>query len=226
MDTTPLPNRDNDLSDSDSLSTGSLSLDYYVVRLTSHGKFTFDELKAFIDAEPQICRYVIGRETDPQEHFHCVFGVDNSFTLQDVKDIVRAFIVPLWADDKGKCPKGFGNKQYNCQLSEHKDKAISYACKLKEYVSIGFDDDYIRRCVDASFEKKKPSNFKAEYHDLESKFLETDMDVMEFMKEYGYLKAKYGQQLTLQNAIAVTTSLATRKDHEYWDCIVENYLCK
>lgn len=226
MDTTPLPNRDGDLSDSDSLSTGSLNLDYYCVRVTSHDKFSFDELKAFIADEPQIARYVIGRETVPQEHFHLVLGVDVSVQIQDVKDIIRAFLVPLWQEDSGKLPKGFGNKQYNCQLSEDKDKAVSYALKLKEYVYEGFSDDYIQLRVSASFEKKNPSNFKSEFSDLEKRFMESDMDVMQFMKEYGRLKSKYGQQLTLTNAMAVANSVATRRDPSYWDELVENFLYK
>lgn len=226
MDTSPLPNRDGDLSDSDSLSTGSLNLDYYCVRVTSHDKFSFDELKAFIADEPQIARYVIGRETVPQEHFHLVLGVDVSVQIQDVKDIIRAFLVPLWQEDSGKLPKGFGNKQYNCQLSEDKDKAVSYAVKLKEYVYEGFDDDYIQSRVSASFEKKKPSNFKAEYLELCKQFQESDMDIKEFMVKYSVLKSKYGQQVRMHDAYGYALSNLIKRDPGEADSIVENFLYK
>lgn len=226
MDTTPLPNREEDLSDSDSLSTSSLSLSYYAIRITSHGKFTYDELKAFLEAEPVLCRYVVGRETVPQEHFHIVAGVDDSIQIQDVKDIIRAFICPLWQTESGSLPRGFGNKQYNCQLSVDVDRAVSYALKLQDYTYVGFSDDYIASRLAESFEKKKPSNFKSEYMVLCTRFQESDMDVREFMTEYCQLKAKYGQQVRMSDAYGYALSNLIMRDPSQAEDFVENYLNK
>lgn len=226
MDTTPLPNPEGDLSDSDSLSTGSLSLTYYVVRVTSHEKFTFDELNAFLQKEYQICRYVIGRETVPQEHFHVVLAVDSELDLQDVKDIIRAFIVPKWTGENGKCPKGFGNKQYNCQLAEDKDLAVSYAVKCKEIKYEGFTEEYIQSRMEASFEKKKPSNFKSEYQELCQLFQESTMEPKDFMIGYVMLKAKYGQSVRVSDAYGYAMSNLVQRNPEEAVDLVENYLYK
>lgn len=226
MDTTPLPNREGDLSDSDSLSTGSLSLSWYVVRVTPHDKFTFDELFSFLQKEYQISQFVIGRETTPQEHFHIVLSVDCSLELQDVKDIIRAFIVPKWTGDNGKCPKGFGNKQYNCQLAEDKDLAVSYAVKCKEIKYEGFEESYIKERMEASFEKKKPSNFKSEYIDLCKLFQETSMEPKDFMIAYVLLKAKYGQSVRVSDAYGYAMSNLVQRSPEEAEELVENYLYK
>lgn len=231
MDTTPLPNRECDESDNgqedyDSQSTSSLDIIYYVVRITSCSKFTFDQLKSFFQNENQICRYVIGRELVPQEHFHLVLGLDSSLELQDVKDIVRAFLCPLWQTSEGKMPRGFGNKQYNCQVAEDKDNAVSYAVKLKEYVYEGFTKEYIASRVAEAFEKKKPSNFKAEYQDLLDKYDETDMDIDDFMIEFVRLKAKYGQMVNVLDAYKYALSALIRKEPDQAAGIVKEFLRK
>lgn len=218
MDTTPLPSQDDDLSDNGLLNT-------YVVRITSYDKFTFDELYNFILQEPLIYRFVIGRETVPQEHFHLVLTTDISVETQDVKDIIRAFIVPLWQSN-GKLPRGFGNKQYNLQLSEYQDKAISYAVKLAEYRYDGWSDEYIAQRKAESFEKKKPSNFKTEYVSLSKEFQESDMDIREFMIKYIALKAKYAQQVNTIHAYNYALSNLFLREPEQIEEHVENYLYK
>lgn len=226
MDTTPLPNREGDLSDNGSACSEDLSSDFYVVRVTPHDKFTYDELYNFLVKEYQISQFVIGRETTPQEHFHIVLSVDNSLGLQDVKDIIRAFIVPKWTGDNGKCPKGFGNKQYNCQLAEDKDLAVSYAVKCKEIKYEGFEESYIKERMEASFEKKKPSNFKSEYMDLCKLFQESSMEPKDFMIGYVMLKAKYGQSVRVSDAYGYAMSNLVQRDPEEAVDLVENFLYK
>ena len=83
MVTTPLPNLGSDLGDSGSdseLSDSSSIMDYYVVRITPCEKFTSEKLLAFLKTEVQVARFVVGRETVPQEHFHLVLGVDPSIS--------------------------------------------------------------------------------------------------------------------------------------------------
>lgn len=228
MDTSPLPTEECDSSDIGDLSTiDELTLNYYVVRITSYDKFSYEDIKEFLVAESSICQFVVGRETVPQEHFHCVLGVDIEMDIQEVKDLIRAFIVPLWQTDEGKLPKGFGNKQYNCQLAKLKDEAVSYAVKCKEFYFEGFEEDYIKERLELSFEKKKTCNFKTDYIELCKKFQETnDMDIRDFMIEYVQLKAKYGQSVRIHDAYGYAISNVVKRDPSEAENIVENYLYK
>lgn len=226
MDINPLPNLDCDSSDSDStIDLLDDNINYYVARITSCEKFTFEQLKNQMSAEYQICRYVIGKETVPQEHYHLVLGVDDTMKEIDVRDIIKAFLIPLWQNE-GKLPKGFGNKQYNLQVCEDLDKAVSYAVKCKDYVFEGFDEEYIKARQSESFEKKKVSNFKTEYAELCKEFQETQMDLREFMIKYCLLKSKYGQQVRAQDAYGYAMSNWIQRDPEKAEDFVENFLYK
>lgn len=219
--TTPLPNQESDLSD---CGLDEEELVYYVIRITSHGKFTPDQLYKYLTDEYQICKYVVGRETVPQEHYHIVAGVDKSRSELDVRDIVRSFIIPFW-QEMGKLPRGFGNKQYNLQLSTDVDKAVTYAVKLSEIKYEGFDDDYIEKCKSESFDKKKPVNFKVEYQELCTEFQRSNMDLREFMIKFCNLKAKYGQQVIMSHAYGYALSNSILRDNNAED-FVENFLYK
>jgi len=228
MNTTSLPTQDyeqNEYDVLDALSEDELS--NYVVRITSYDKFTFDELTEFIHDEPQICRYVIGKEVDTgNEHYHLVLSADNSVHLQEIKDIIRAFIVPFWVTPTGKCPKGFGNKQYNIQISHDISKAVSYAVKLADFKFDGFDQDFIDKCKADSFLKKKPNTFKVEYLELCEKFKTSDMDILEFMTLFIQLKAKFGQQINMAHAYGYALSNIIARDPSQAVTFVENYICK
>jgi len=219
MDSTPLPNQEDDNSDN------GLTINY-VIRITPCEKFTAEQLHQFIKDEIVICRYVIGRETVPQEHFHLVVQTDIEITEQEVRDIIKAFLIPLWQTEKGKLPRGFGNKQYNLQLCDNLDLAVSYAVKLGEYWYDGFSEEYITLRKTESFEKKKPSDFKKEFQALIDQFQGTDMDIREFMTSYVVLKAKYGQQVRMQDAYAYALSNLIKRDPSEADNLVENYLYK
>lgn len=217
-DTTSLPSQDYDPSDSD--------LHTYVVRITPHEKFTFQQVAEYIEAEPLFYSFVVSRETVPREHFHAVIQVDQTITIEDVRGAIRAFIIPFWSEQPGKLPRGFGNKQYNLQLSSDIDKAVSYAVKLGEYVYGGFTEEYITQRKAESFEKKKPSNFKAEYIELCQRFQDSEMDIREFMLEYVRLKAKYGQQVRMSDAYGYAVSNLIKRDPDTAVEFVENYLYK
>jgi len=209
--TTPLPNQDNENSDTGSCSSQDSPLQHYVIRVTSCGKFTSDKLLEYLKAEYQIFQFVMGRENDTKnEHYHIVCSLDVSITELEVRDIIKGFLYPIWMTDSGKLPKGFGNKQYNLQVCKDLDAAVSYAVKLKEYWYEGFDEAYILERVDESFEKKKPSTFKIEYQELCNSFQTSSMDIQEFMVQFVRLKAKFGQQVVLSHAhgYAVSNEIA------------------
>jgi len=135
-------------------------------------------------------------------------------------------LIPIWQDDKGKLPKGFGNKQYNLQFTEDVDKAISYATKGGEYWYAIWPDSHIKACFEASFEKKKTSNFKVEYMDLCTEFQDTDMDLVEFMTKFLILKSKYGQQATMHTAYGFALSNLFKREPLEAQNYVENFLYK
>lgn len=218
----PLPTEDSDSSETDS------DLINYCVRIHNYNKFTFEELEDHFSQEPEIFRYVIGQEdTDKEsEHYHLVLSVDSSVTETDVRDIIKAFLIPLWQTDKNKLPKGFGNKQYNLQITETIDEAIAYAIKEKKYVFEGFDPEYIKERENNSFKKKKRSDFKTELQDLRTKFNETDMDVREFMIEYTLLKAKFDQQVRMIDVYGTALSAEIKRNPSKAEDYVENFLYK
>jgi len=227
MDSTPLPKQDSGESDSDC--TGSVideELTHYVVRITPHNKFSFADLEEYFKNEPQITRYVISQEMVPQEHFHLVLSVDQCLAEVEIRDIIRAFIIPYWQTEEGKLPRGFGNKQYNLQLCEDVDKAISYAVKMGEYIYDGWTDIYIQFRKEESFEKKKPSDFKAEYRQLCDDFKSSTMDIREFMINFSLLKSKYGQQVRMHDAYSYALSNLFLRDPREAENYVENFLYK
>lgn len=226
MDNHPLPNRDLDLSDSGSLFDYDTDLFHYVVRITAYDKFSTEELLSFVKAEEEICKYVLSMETTPQVHYHLVLSL--ALPIEDVKRIIRSFIVPLWSDPTGKCPKGFGNKQYNIQEAEDVTKSISYCLKeATEYHYECWPDDYIQQCKEASFPKKKISNFKVEYQQLCADFQQShDYTIDQFMKKYFYLKGKYGQLARMSDGYGYALSNLFFREPDQIDQYVDDYLYK
>lgn len=219
MDTTPLPNQDDDISDS------GIIVDY-ILRLTPCGAYTIQDTLDFFEQETQICRYVVGRETVPQEHFHYVISTDESLEEEEVRDIIKAFLIRYFEGKNGKFIQGFGNKYYNLALCKDLNASVSYAIKMKEKWYVGFDDDYIAERQAASFEKKKPSDFKSELMALRTEFHESEMDILEFETRFVLLKAKYDQQVMHHVAHSYALSALYKREPEQASLGVENYLYK
>lgn len=223
MDINPLPNQESD-TDGD-----GMTVDYFI-RLTSHAKFTSEQLINFLQNEVEICRYVVGRELIPQEHYHISVTTDVSLEIEDVKGIIRSFIIPFWQNPETfKLPVGFGNKQYNCQVTIEPDKQLSYILKDKDWDNIwfeGYEREYLELKKAESFPKKKPSDFKAEYQELCENFKNSDMDLRQFMVKFITLKAKYGQTVSLPIAHSYALSNLIQREPVQADILVNNYLDK
>jgi len=225
MDTTPLPTQDCDLNDSDQQSQAD-DLVHYVARVTAYEKFTFDQLKAFLETEFRLLKYVVAQELVPQVHYHIVLTTDESFTIQDAKDTLRAFLYPLWCVE-GKLPRGWGNKQYNCQASTNVDQAISYALKdKKEYHYVGWPTEYIEQKIAASFTKKDTKSFNTELQELRNVFQTTDMDINNFMVKFVQLKSRYNQMVNLSHAYQYALSQLIQRNPEEAESFVINFLYK
>jgi len=225
MDITPLPIRDSDQSDNDeSVDEGILV--HWVVRLTPYDKFTDEQLIKWLDDEFKFTRVIVGKETVPQVHYHLVIQTDISYDEDQIRLAIRCFMDPLWCDENGKLPRGYGNKQYNMQSCQDVDKAVSYAVKLGKYWNLGFDDTYVEERKAASFTKNKKKDFQSEYQLLCTKFQTTDMDLREFMISYVQLKASYGQQVVITHAYAYGLSNLIKRDPERATNLVDNFLYK
>lgn len=216
-ETSSLPTQDSDISDSD--------LHTYVLRITPYEKFSFQQVADLFKENGYYLNYVLSRETVPREHFHAVLQTDTNYDLEMVRGDIRSFLIPHWETTDHKLPRGFGNKQYNLQLADDLDRAVSYAVKQNEILFEGFTEDYITQRKTESFEKKKPSNFKSEYIDLSNRFQDSDMDVREFMINYCDLKAKYDQLVNLQHAYGYALSNSIKRDKNASE-YVENFLYK
>jgi len=224
VETTSLPTQDSDQDDIGSVLPDELHT--YAVRITSHDKFKPDQLVEFIRNEPLVCKFVIGRETVPQEHFHIVLSVHNEVSEEDVRGIIRAFLVPFWQDNTTfKLPKGFGNKQYNLQISHTPDDAVRYAVKHHEIWYEGYTQEVIELRKAESFVKKKTSDFRSLYRDLCDRFQESNMDIREFMISMADLKAKFDQAVNMHSIYGYALSQLIKRD----ECsaeFVENFLYK
>lgn len=219
------------IQDDDSSDIGlpiEADLDYYLIRFTPCDKYTYEQLREFLSNHDSFCNYVVAQELTPQVHYHVVVGIDNSISEEDLKGEVSFFCRQFWADPvTGKCPRGFGNKQFNVQKCEDKDKSVSYTLKDKnEYYFEGFPEQYIQDCIKNSFQKKKPNNFKVEYQQLVTEFQESTMDEREFMVKYVQLKATYGQQVRLSDAYGYALSNLIKRQPYKAEEFVENFLYK
>lgn len=221
MDTNPLPN-----GDLNSVVSDQQSLIHYVIRITPYDKFSIEELHQFLVDEFQLTKYVLAQETIPQIHYHLV--VSTELSIQEVKDILRTFIVPKWEDPvTRRCPRGFGNKQYNIQLSTDVNKALSYALKeATTYYFEGWTTEEIQQFKDLSFTKNSVNNFKTEYQELCTNFQGSNMDEREFMNHYIQLKAKYGQSVRLSDAYGYALSNLFKREPNKIEEHVLNYLYK
>lgn len=221
-ETISLPNNDNGSVVSDRESTASATV--LVVRLTPDGAYTAEDLKKFL--EEQIHPYdqwVVGVETVPKLHYHLVINTIEPY--EEVKELIKSQI-NLWYPPPRA--RGFGNKQWNCQKGKKGlETAISYALKDKEdKFFFGFSEEYINECIEASFPKSSPSNFRVEYLELCEQFQTTQMDIRTFMIKYSILKSKYNQQVRMHDAYGYALSNLIRRDNSEAESYVENYLYK
>lgn len=217
MDTLSLPNNDNgsEVSDQD-------FPNYVVARFTPEDVYTKDDLLKFLATEFGTDLWVVGVEVVPKLHYHVVISTVTPF--KEVKEKIRKQIY-LWYP---KRERGFGNKQWNCQEGDKTlTQAISYALKDRgDHVYHMFTEDFINECLEASYPKNSPSNFRVEYLELCEEFQESDMDVRSFMIKYSILKSKYNQQVRMQDAYGYALSNLIRRDPSQAENLVENFLYK
>lgn len=218
METSPLPNEDSGQSDSgSSVYDEDDFTNVYVVRMTPYDKYTLDELKAYL-SEMDCSSWVLGVESKPQIHYHLVIEHDDD--LNDLKLRIRSFLDKYWPP--GQRARGFGNKQYNCQICDDKQKAISYAIKERTYEYYGYDPDYIESLLEKSFTKNAPGSFNVELKLLNERFT----DIRQYMIDFMILKAKYGQQVNPQTAWAFANSIAIKHDPDYSRVITDDFLSR
>lgn len=207
MATTSLPNSDGGsvVSDQSDYSESDFT-NVYVVRMTPMGAYTLDDLKKGLE-EMGCISWILAVESKPKLHYHLV--VEHEDDLDDMKARLRSFLFMYFPVR----PRGWGNAQYNCQISNDKRRAISYALKdREEYFFEGYAQEYIDECLEESFPKNSPSTFKVEYQELCNSFHDSDMDIEDFMVKFITLKAKYNQQVQLNVARGFAYGALIRRD--------------
>lgn len=218
---TSLPNSDVDPDgDGQSVSTSDLDGYCYVIRMTPMERYNIEELKEFLTGMSSNS-WILAVEEVPKLHYHIV--LEHYEDLDEVKARIRKFLLDFWPDDSRK--RGFGNAQYNCQISENKQAAISYALKDRgTYFFENYSQEYIDWCLEQSFPKKSPATFKVEYQKLCEQFQSSDMDMQSFMHQFVTLKAKYGQQVRVTDSYNYAISNMIRRDPDYASEVVDNFL--
>lgn len=225
----PTNDEEGEVSDLSSVYDEDEFRNTYVVRFTPLGKYTFEQVVQWLKDYFQF--WIIAVESLPQVHYHMV--IDHDEGLKEMKELCRGFIYEKFGPEDRK--RGFGNKQYNCQLAKPRTEenadmvspAISYCLKDKEHYEYqGYEPDFIERCVQESFPKKSVESFKVELRNLLDKFAATrTMDVRDFMVEFCLLKAKYEQTVVPSHAYGFANSALIRRDGRgAAEDLVENYL--
>lgn len=208
---------DESLSGSDMDNSSEISeKDTYVLRLTPLEKYSRQEAIGWLNAKFQ--KWFISTEGTPQLHFHVVFETED--LEEDVRKIVKDFVYNYWPAPR---PRGFGNKQYNLQLSETPDLAIRYAAKHRDYEYYGYSDDYITEQVNLSFLKSK-EDFQSDLIKLKLEFHNTPMTSREFMIRLNWLSSKYGRNVNIATVYQTALSVLIAREPEQSAVAVDNFL--
>lgn len=110
--------------------------------------------------------WIITEESSKLQKIHYHMYLESDDTLDELKQKVRDFIYPYYPNRT----RGFGSKQYNCQISENPLNAIIYSLKQKgKYQYSGFEQEFIDKCIQQSFEVKK-KEYDMELHQLSDDF--------------------------------------------------------
>lgn len=218
-DTISLPSNDSTVMESED----QPEIKYYMVRLTPGDSepYTKGDLKKFLEQQFSDDQWVVGVELLPKVHYHVV--VKSTETFENFKLIFRTQIY-LWYP---KRERGFGIKQWHCQVGKQNLKrAISYTIKDKiDHFYFGFDEMFILECLQDSFQKNTPSNFRLEYFALCHDFEISDNDMRTFMVDLCVLKAKYRQKVNLKDIEDYAQMCIIRREgRKMAENLVENYL--
>nr|QKN88906.1 MAG: replication-associated protein [Cressdnaviricota sp.] len=220
-----LPNQELERSDSDDSSVYvDEDTDYnYVIRLTPQGKYEVQDVERWLRSQTRFSSWVLATETLPRKHYHLVVSVSNfDEDAFDIKPLVREFLFTYWPIRE----RGWGNAQYNCQLTQDLTQAITYAVKEKTFIYEGYAPEFIEECSKNSFTKNSTKTFTIEFNELKTQFLTEDMEPKTFMVKFIQLKAKYSQMVNVSHAYQYMLSLQVQKDPQYALEIAENYLYK
>lgn len=203
MMTSSLPTQDGQSDDGQTEDN-----DAYIVRLTPFGRYSFEEAMDILDND-LIVSWVMSQELNPQEHFHIVVKAKTKTPKDKIKKIFKDFVYSFWPERA----RGFGNAQYNFQVSLDEKKAISYALKeQKKYEFSNYTEEFINERLDDSF--LKTQNYKAEYTVLCKEFI-TGMDDTTFKQKLILLRAKYGLKISLNDINAYLLSNKVSRNPEY-----------
>lgn len=203
----------------------------YILRMTPMEKYTIEDLTKFIDEQMDNSSWIIAEELSKKDKLHYHLVLENFCSLEHMKLSIRTFLDGFWP--RGERKRGFGNAQYNIQVAEDKDKAISYAIKeskgkeisLRKFTYKGYSEEAIEYYLDNSYTKADKATFKIDYKLLCDKY-RTDytMQKEDFIKEFILLKAKHGQQVRKMDAIGYALSNEVARNPDYASDLAQNFI--
>ena len=204
----------------------------YQLRLTPYGRYTLDSAIDYFD--PLIDDWVVTVESSKKgkEHFHFLLYSDSLNVKEDVAELVSVFLHRYWTSAERK--RGYGNKQYNLQVTTDAEQALTYILKdggILRSTPI-FTTDLLSTYRVKSFPKFSKDEFQIEFEQLKKNFKErlpgaeggTSLEY--FMIEFVKLKAKYRQPIKLSYIYEVGLANYLHRNPEESKRVVRDYLDK
>lgn len=177
----------------------------WAIRITPYNeKITINEVQQLIEQYTQ--KYVIGHETEKNDHFHIVSDV--KIENQKLYDLLgNGFI---------------GNKVISQKEVIDLDKAVSYAVKDGDIV-IGDDSDrwenYVKQRQEESF--KKPKSYEIQFKKLIEQFQNDEIDEKDLWKEIIKVRTYFNLRVNLFHIDELVLSQMFKKYPELLDIEVE-----
>jgi len=196
----------------------------YVIRFTPVGDtpdvqvYSFEQiLDEFLH---QFETWTVSQEKSSKGIIHFHIYLESRESLEEVKKLVRLFIYPYYPDRK----RGFGTKQYNCQLSDNPLKGIMYALKQRgEYYFSGFTQEFIDACIKSSFEKEA-SDFEKEVAELSQEFLNSNMDPYLYAEKLCIIYSQFDKRIHFKDIQGIINSKIIKRDPSQASYLVKKNL--
>jgi len=184
----------------------------YVIRFTPVGDtpdiqlYGFEQiLEEFLE---QFDTWSISVENSKKGVVHYHMYLESKLDLEGVKKLVRGFIYPYYPDRK----RGFGTKNFNCQLSKEPLKGIMYSLKQRgEYHYSGFTQEFIDACIKSSFEKEE-SDMEKEVAELTFEFLNSTMDPYVYAERLCLIYSQYDKRIHFKDIQGLVNSKIIKRD--------------
>lgn len=180
--------------------------DYYALRITPYNDaITIDNIREFITSISN--QYVIGHETEKNDHFHIVYKGDkfNSNLLYDF----------LQTDKRG-------NTVYSLTLVRDLDKAVQYAVKDGDYIKSDREtwENFVDQMYSISYEK--PKSYEVLTKQLNKEFQDGIIDEEELWVKIAAARCDYDLRLNFNQVDELVRSQIYKKHKDLLIVVVKD----